>query len=244
MVQLALCCLLFAADPDLEQVFADPPPALSVKINAPTIGIVGDKIRFTLTETGPKTISRVWSVVPAGTVGLDAYENGAIADFATRFEGSYVFIVSISGADGSVAHTYHVMEYRKDVGQPVKQPDIANDAPKKPIAEETPAKLVKRWMKEIKSQTWLDDAANIASAARQTAGGMDSGQVPDGNPIALLQTACKLEMGEAALVPWKPFFKNLEKLFEQFQAKAMISSKGQKSAALKSLADTIEAGMK
>jgi hypothetical protein len=206
------------------------------------VGVVGDKIYFTLQETGdPK--ARVWSIFPAGTVGFDTHdENGqkdAVADFSTRFPGTYVIFVSVANGD-NVAQTFHVLEMRGDlpdadvpqvddaVGQPSNNGGGAarmsgsRALPRKPTSkpttkmapverQETAQAKITRWTREVKSTNLSAEATQLAGVLRQTANSIKSGQLDGAEAMSQAHGMTRLDTRlRASEEAWRPWWNHME----------------------------------
>lgn len=234
---LTLCtCVLFA--PAVAAVAADP---LSVRVRAQTVGVVGDKIYFTLQETGdPK--ARVWSIFPAGTVGFDTHDElgrkDAVADFSTRFPGTYVIFVSVANGD-NVAQTFHVLEMRGDlpdadvpqvdeaVGQPSnngggaarmagpralpRKPASKPTTKMVPVKPETAQQKITRWTREVKSANLAAESQQLAAVLKQTANSIKSGQLAGGDAMSQAHGMTRLDSRlRASEEAWRPWWNHME----------------------------------
>ena len=196
--------------------------------------IVGDRVNLNLATTG-NVKSYVWTVMPPGTVGLKVYEGGSKADFTSRFPGTYVFLVAVAGADGSVAQAYHTLELRADYA-PVAPPQAVT-VPKP--TDSDPTDLVRQWTTEVNSLNRRTEQLQIASAFRQAAGAIDSGMFAGGDLFAQTKAMGALSLG-GALGPWAPWFDKVEQLSREFQRLKVLGTPANFSAANKSMARALE----
>ena len=195
--------------------------------------IVGDRVNLNLTTAG-NVKSYAWSIMPPGTIGLKIYDGGSKADFTSRFPGTYVFLVAVAGADGSVAQAYHSLELRADYA-PAPQQAAASP---KPTASD-PSVLVRGWAAEVKSLNRRAEQLQIASAFRQAAGAIDSGMLSGGDLFGQTKLLCALSLGGAAGA-WTPWFDKVEQLYREFDRLKVLSTPANFSAANKSVARALE----
>ncbi len=204
--------------------------------------IVGDRVNLNLATLG--TIkSYAWTVMPPGTVGLKVYDGGTKADFTSRFPGTYVFLVAVAGADGSVAQAYHALELRADcVPASLAPPAISSGTPATadaPPPSADPDDLIRRWTAEVHSPRRRAEQRQIASAFRQAAGMIDSGMLGGDDLLAHTKALCTLALG-GDLRAWEPWFAHVEQLYREFERLKLLGTPANLSAAHKNVARALE----
>ncbi len=224
--------------PDRQLAEVPPPAPVPTPVSVQFDGvspsqIVGDRVNLSLATAGNIT-SYVWTVMPPGTVGLKVYDGGSKADFTSRLPGTYVFLVAVAGADGSVAQAYHSLELRSDYA-PAPAAAAAVSTP----GVSDPSILVRQWAAEVKSPNRRREQMQVASAFRQAAGAIDSGMASGGDLFAQTKSLCALSLG-GALGAWTPWFDKVEQLYREFERLKVLGTAANYSAANKSVARALE----
>ncbi len=212
---------------------------VAVKIDGPSTAIAGEKLYFTLQESGAVS-SRAWSVLPAGSVGFDQRDGGARADFATRFAGTYVFVVSVAGVDGSVAHAFHSLELREATpaaSPPAPQP--SGPGPNPAGQGPDPANLIRAWALEAPTVDRRAEAAVIARALRSEAAAVAAKRNTSPDPLTDVRATCSAALG-GRYAAWAPFFDQLSWFFSDMARRGAMPGRENLAAALESTAKVLE----
>lgn len=225
--------------------------AVSVKIEGPKESIIGDGCVFTLAERGV-VLDRKWTLIPAEEQdGLFQLDEGRRALFTSRNPGAYAIVVSVSGADGSVAHHVFAFTLRHEL-PPALLDAIDNGAIIETEPDDTAAAepepehpeqislndLIHAWAVEVQSPHRREEARILAGSFRGTATLAGQGQLA-GDPIATAYAQCRLALGDQRFRAWQPFFGKLQAVFVQLQQAGALRNPAAVEASLSRVADIL-----
>jgi hypothetical protein len=216
------------------------PVAVEFAVPDRQTAVRGERVDLLLKTTGIVAGYR-WRVVPSGTVGFRVYGNGELADFTSPKPGTYVFMVSVAGLNGTTDLAYHTVVLVDSqpavVSDPTPSPDGTGD--NQPEPELNPTALVAQWTADIRSPNKLAERARVANAFRQAAGLVDAGQSND--PVATARAIAAQGLG-ANLGAWGVWFGKVQGLFTQMKEAGALTGAGNYSAASRSVAGVLEGG--
>lgn len=216
----------------------EPLVPLAIQLLNPRDALIGDLVHFQ-TKVQGNALRYAWSVDPP-VDGLLVLDGGERAAFSNRNVGMYRVTVSVSGADGQVAHDVATFEVIHQASpHAITALNIASR-----VAPPTLDDFVADWLVSVQSPTRDQEAAQLTTIMRELAAVYrEGGAAATDDPLRSVQQVFEEAIGPARYAGWATFFDGggyLRDYLADLQSSGGIETSDQWANVLENVAGVIE----
>lgn len=196
---------------------AKPPVPVQIAIEADKVGMIGKRYQMRVIVKSGDVRTITCKVMPDVGEGLLVLQRGKVIDFTNSEPGTFLFIVSAHGADGTGDLALHSLEWKEKPRPQVAAAPVMAAPPAMVTAQPerlpTVEEVIQQYTDDVRSGNKTAERLVWASAFRDVASMHDSRQPVTDNLGAVRQIAASRLGG--GLGAWGQWFANIGGVYQQ-----------------------------